>query len=109
MINADALNEIHMGEWDGKTFEEIKARYPEEFIKRGEYPDTYRPPDAESFQDLSNRVLSFFNELLARKNEKILVVTHAGVIRVILCHLLNLPLKNLFQIKPAYGELFILR
>lgn len=97
-----------MGEWDGKTFEEIKARYPEEFIKRGKNLSTYQPPDAESFQDLSNRVLLFFNESLAGKKEKILIVTHAGVIRVILCHLLNLPLKNLFQIKPAYGELFIL-
>lgn len=108
VINTDALNEIHMGEWDGRAFEEIKMYYPEEFIKRGESLSSYRPPDGESFQDLSNRVLVFFNEILARKKEKILIVTHAGVIRVILCHILNLPLKDLFQIKPAYGELFIL-
>jgi len=107
IINTDALNEIHMGELDGKTFEEIKARYPEEFIKRGENLATYRPPGGESFQDLSNRVLPFFYEILAGKKEKTLIVTHAGVIRVILCHILNLPLKDLFQIKPAYGELFI--
>ena len=108
VINTDALNEIHMGEWDGKTFEEIKAHYPEEFKKRGESLPTYRPPSGESFQDLSNRVIPFFNETLANKKGKTLIVTHAGVIRVILCHILNLPLRNLFQIKPAYGELFIL-
>ena len=107
VINTPALNEIHMGEWDGKTFEEIKACRPEEFIKRGEDLCSYRPPSGESFQDLSDRVLPFFNPLV-RKKEKMLIVTHAGVIRVILCHILNLPLKALFQIKPAYGELFIL-
>jgi probable phosphoglycerate mutase len=107
VVNVPALNEIHMGEWDGKTFEEIKACRPEEFMKRGQDPCSYRPLSGESFQDLSDRVLPFFNPL-ARKKEKILMVTHAGVIRVILCHVLNLPLKDLFQIKPAYGELFIL-
>lgn len=108
IINTDALNEIHMGEWDGKTFEEIKTRYPEEFKKRGESLSFYRPLSGESFQELSNRVLAFFNETLAKKKEKTLIVTHAGVIRVILCHVLNLPLQDLFQIKLAYGELFIL-
>jgi len=108
IINADALNEIHMGKWDGKTFEEIKTRYPEEFKKRGESLSFYRPPGGESFQDLSDRVLAFFNETLAKKKEKTLIVTHAGVIRVIFCHVLNLPLQDLFQIKLAYGELFIL-
>jgi len=107
VIHTPALNEIHMGDWDGKTFEEIKALYPEEFIKRGEDLCSYRPSGGESFQDLSDRVLPFFNPL-ARKKGKTLLVTHAGVIRVILCHVLNLPLKDLFQIKPAYGELFIL-
>ncbi|OGR27853.1 MAG: hypothetical protein A2277_18400 [Desulfobacterales bacterium RIFOXYA12_FULL_46_15] len=108
VVNADALNEIHMGEWDGRSFKEIKTHYPEEFIKRGKNLSTYRPPGAESFLDLSNRVLPFFNQFLTGKKEKTLIVTHAGVIRVILCHILNLPLKDLFQIKPAYGELFIL-
>lgn len=107
VVNVPALNEIHMGDWDGKTFAEIKALYPEEFIKRGETLPFYRPPGGESFQNLSDRVLPFFDPLI-RKKERMLIVTHAGVIRVILCHVLNLPLRDLFQIKPAYGELFIL-
>jgi probable phosphoglycerate mutase len=107
VIHTPALNEIHMGEWDGRTFAEIKACRPEEFIKRGEDLCSYRPLGGESFQDLSDRVLPFFNPLVQKK-EKTLVVTHAGVIRVILCHVLKLPLKDLFQIKSAYGELFIL-
>lgn len=108
VVNADALNEINMGEWDGRTFEEIKTHYPEEFQKRGGSLSTYRPPDGESFQDLSDRVIPFFNKCISGKKEKILIVTHAGVLRVILCHILKIPLKDLFQIRPAYGEMFIL-
>nr|NJM01717.1 histidine phosphatase family protein [Desulfobacula sp.] len=108
VIHSPALNEIHMGDWDGRTFSEIKALYPEEFIKRGETLPFYRPRGGESFQDLSDRVLPFFNDITASKKGRVLLVTHAGVIRVILCHMLNLPLRDLFQIKPAYGELFIL-
>ncbi len=108
VINTDALNEIHMGDWDGKAFEEIKTHYPEEFKKRGENLAAYCPPGGESFQNLSNRVIPFFNKTLASKKGNTLIVTHAGVIRVIFCHVLNLPLKDLFKIRPAYGELFIL-
>lgn len=108
VINTNVLNEIDMGEWDGKAFEEIKTRYPEEFKNRGETPSTYRPPGGESFQDISDRVLPFFNELFTLKNRKTLVVTHAGVIRVVLCHIHNIALKDLFRIKPGYAELFVL-
>ncbi len=71
--------------------------------------DTFRAPLAENFHDLSSRVLPFFDRCVHKRREKILIVTHAGVIRVILSHILNLELKNLFQISVPYGELFVLQ
>jgi broad specificity phosphatase PhoE len=38
-----------------------------------------------------------------------LFVTHAGVIRVILCHIKGLALKDLFQINVSYGQLFVIQ
>jgi broad specificity phosphatase PhoE len=38
-----------------------------------------------------------------------LFVTHAGVIRVILCHISGLALKNLFQFNVSYGQLFVIQ
>jgi probable phosphoglycerate mutase len=101
------LNEIHLGQWDGRTFEEIKQQDPAGFRQRGEHLDTFRPPGGESFLDLQNRALPFFHHCL-RKPGTPLFVTHAGVIRVILCHVTGLALKDLFQIPMAYGQLVVL-
>jgi alpha-ribazole phosphatase len=107
VIPAPALNEIFLGQWDGMTFEEVKRQSPEGFKQRGEHLDTFRPPGGESFVDLQNRVLPFFNQCLQKPGTP-LFVTHAGVIRVILCHVTGLAVKDLFQISMAYGQLVVL-
>jgi probable phosphoglycerate mutase len=128
-----SLNEINMGQWDGKTFAEIKKDRPEEFKKRGSQIHQFRPANGESFKDLSDRVLPFFNDIgksqtqLKIKNSqnatgtskiqnraripdnKILVVTHAGVIRVLICHILGMNPEDLFEIKLDYGQLYVLK
>jgi probable phosphoglycerate mutase len=107
VIPSSAVNEIHLGRWDGRTFEEIKQQDPAGFKQRGERLDTFRPPDGESFLDLQNRVLPFFDQCIHKPGTP-LFVTHAGVIRVILCHITGLALKDLFQIRMAYGQLVVL-
>ena len=103
-----ALNEINMGEWDGKSFDDIKQSLPREFEKRGQMIDQFRPPRGESFQDLQERVWPFFENLREKQTGPILVVTHAGVIRVMMCGIMGLNLKEMFKIKLVYGQLFIL-
>jgi probable phosphoglycerate mutase len=107
VISDPAFNEIHLGQWEGRTFEAIKQQDPDGFKQRGEHLDTFRPPDGESFLDLQTRVLPFFNQCL-RKHGTPLFVTHAGVIRVILCHVTGLALKDLFQFRMAYGQMVVL-
>ena len=121
-INFDPrLNEINMGKWDGKTFDEIKKKRAEEFKKRGNDIYEFRPPDGESFKDLSDRLLSFLNKLQTkcfkqnnRRSQKrqysnTLLVSHAGVIRVLICHILGMKPQDLFNIKLDYGHLFVLK
>ncbi len=102
------LNEIDMGAWDGLSFEQIKNNHPKEFEKRGKNLDSFIPPRGESFYDLSCRTIPLFNQINNNLQGNALIITHAGVIRTILCHIQNIKLKNLFQIKIAYGELFVL-
>ena len=121
-INIDnRLNEINMGNWDGKTFDEIKKKRLEEFEKRGSRIYKFRPSNGESFKDLSDRIFPFFNSLeTAGLNHEIthgqenpcsniLVITHAGVIRTLICHILEMNPEDLFKIKLVYGELFVLK
>jgi alpha-ribazole phosphatase len=105
------LNEINMGIWDGKSFDEIRQTLPLEFERRGRHIDSFKPPGAESFQDLLERVSPFFNGCIKKHHSqqlsRILVVTHAGVIRVMASRLLKINLKQLFEIRMDYGHLFL--
>jgi alpha-ribazole phosphatase len=102
------LNEINLGDWDGQSFDQIKSKYPKQFKQRGETLDIFRPPNGEGFADLALRVVPCFENIVKNSGNK-LIITHAGVIRVILCHILKKPLKNLFEIKMDYGQVFVLR
>jgi len=98
-----ALRELNMGDWDGKPFSEIRAEYPNEFKERGEDLANYAPPLGESFSDCYKRVIPVFENLAKSDASTLLIVAHAGVNRVILCHVLGIPLQNVFRIEQAYG------
>lgn len=99
------LREIHMGEWDGISFHRVKERWPEAFRKRGMEIARFRPPAGESFLDLQQRVVPAFEKAVDETGKNILIVAHAGVNRMILCHLLGMPPKNLFRIVQGYGAM----
>jgi len=98
-----ALREIHLGEWEGRTFSEVESRDPAGFRQRGEDFSTHRPPGGENFSDLQDRVMPVFEGFVAEMTGNLLIVGHAGVNRVILCRLLGMPLANLFCIGQDYG------
>ncbi len=99
------LREIHLGDWDGMAFGQVKHRWPEEFRRRGEEIARFRPPEGESFLDLQQRVVPVFEKSVDQAGPNILVVAHAGVNRMILCHLLGMPPDNLFRIAQGYGAM----
>jgi probable phosphoglycerate mutase len=102
------LREIDLGTWDGLAVDEVRSRYPGEYRRRGEEPVAYRTPGGESFADLAERVLPLFEEIVHSLSGTVLIVGHAGVNRVILCHILALPLERLFQLGQEYGCLNII-
>ena len=108
LIRVNAFKEIHLGEWDGKTFAEIKRDFPDQWEERGKDITGYRPPGGESFHDLSRRVLPAFNKIALENSGNILMIAHAGVNRMILFHLLGKAIKDIFSIPQAYGCLNII-
>ena len=99
------LREINLGDWDGVDMPEIKEKYPDAWKRRGHQIDRFRPPKGESFQDLQNRILQLVDSIDFDRVNNILMVSHAGVNRVILCRVLNKPLKDLFLISQGAGAL----
>jgi len=83
-----ALREISFGKWEGATWEEIEQRnstYARRWV--AEYP-RLPAPDGERVRDFERRVLDEvkFLSLQAEPADcRIAVVTHAGVLRTLLC------------------------
>lgn len=104
-ILENKLKEIDFGDWEMQKWDKI----PLDEIQP--WYDDYvnvKSKNGESLVDLSKRVLEFYLNLKQNNKENICIVTHSGVIRVILAHLRNIPLKDCFQDigKIEYGEVF---
>ncbi|MCK6208245.1 histidine phosphatase family protein [Bacillus infantis] len=78
----ERLMEIHLGQWQGKTGDEIKMLFPEQYGYYWNEPEKFENPEGETFLDVKTRLAGFLQELGAsRGTGKILIVTHAVVIK----------------------------
>lgn len=100
-----SLREINLGRWDGMTFRRVRERWPDAFGLRGMERARFRPPGGESFLDLQRRVVPVFEQAVDQAGGNLLMVAHAGVNRMILCHLLGMPPQNRFRIAQGYGAM----
>lgn len=100
------LQEIGFGEWQGKTREEITQYDPGLVQRFYRDPTTYRPDGAEGLAEFRHRIVEAVNDILNRHSGRhILVICHAGTIRMVLGHILDIPLSNLFRIKVANASI----
>ena len=103
------LREISLGQWEGVAVEDIQNNFPDQWELRGKNLKGFRPPEGESFSDLSQRVLPTFYMLCEHSPGDILIVTHGGVIRVILAEFLKIDLNDIFEIPQEYAALNIMK
>lgn len=98
-LNPD-FREINFGKFENLTFEEIGVKYPEEKVKMIKEKINYNFLEGESLSVLYKRVIKSFNKLLeAKENENILIVSHGGVIRMILTEILSGDLNNYWSVE----------
>jgi alpha-ribazole phosphatase len=94
------LREINFGKFENLTFEEIGLQYPEEKEKMIKEKINYNFLEGESLKTLHKRVIKAFNKLLKEKeNEDLLIVSHGGVIRMILTEILSGDINNYWSIE----------
>ena len=102
------LREFNYGKVEGLTFEEIDRLYPEcsrYLIERS--PDL-RFPDGEGLTELGKRVGKFVERLKEHKAEEtVLIVVHSGVLRILICQLLGIELRHIYQFVPKLASLSI--
>lgn len=98
------LLELDFGDWESRRFDDIDddvlQQWTDNFVHAA-------PPNGESFTDLCQRVGAFWQEVvqeMPEATEQIIIITHAGVIRALLAHILKLPPANAFQFRVDVGS-----
>lgn len=101
IIFDDRLKELNFGDWELKKWNNI----PEKELNTWMNDFVNQPAkNGESYIDLHNRTTQFLNEIINKNHTKIIIVTHAGVMRSLYSYINKLPLKNSFDLKLNYGE-----
>ncbi|OED71487.1 alpha-ribazole phosphatase [Vibrio splendidus ZS-139] len=87
------FQEMNFGEVDGVAFDELDDKWSmlETFWQD---PANHQLSGAESLQNFHDRVTQGWSQLLTRDSDNLLLVTHGGVIRMILAHCLDIDWKN---------------
>ncbi|GAB3529024.1 alpha-ribazole phosphatase [Pontibacter brevis] len=102
----ERLYEVNFGRWEGKTWDTIAQEesnpWMQDFVN-------VCPPEGESMLAMQKRVIHFWEELLRLSPAKAAVVTHGGVIRIILAAVKNVPLKASFDIKVDISDVILVR
>ncbi|WP_341988740.1 histidine phosphatase family protein [Azorhizobium sp. AG788] len=94
-----ALADIDYGAWQWKTHGEAQAQAPELFAQWHAAPQRVRFPGGESLQDVMVRAADLVRDLLARhRDETVVLVGHDSSNRVLLAHLLDLPLSHYWRL-----------
>jgi alpha-ribazole phosphatase len=103
------LRELHIGIWEGLTWQEIKVNWPDEWRARLADLVNYRVPEGERLLDVEARVMPVIIEVVDRhKGQEVLVVGHGGVNRIVLLNAIGAPLAGMFNIEQNYGCLNII-
>ena len=109
VIICPELHEVNFGQLEGLTVSESNQRYPEVAKLRMQRSLKLKYPGGDSFIEFSKRVSKFLDRLEQHTDEEtVLIVAHNGVLRILLCRLLGIDLRCLWQIHIDLASLSIL-
>jgi alpha-ribazole phosphatase len=100
------LRELHFGAWEGLSAAEIMALDAEALGRFWADPYGYCVPAGEPMADFESRVLAAVERLHQHySGQRLLVITHGGVIRLLLARARRLERGQLLQVEVAHGAL----
>lgn len=103
----DLLKEIHFGDWQGSTWDELREREPEAIAARFDDPwNTVSPGDGgESYAMLSDRALSWLDSV----REDTVVVSHGGINRCLRGRLEGLTEEEITRLKVPQDKVMVIK
>lgn len=99
---APALAEIHFGQWELRSWEDIFLEVGDMMAELLHSPATYRPPDGETAFELRDRVLAWYRKL--PRDGLVVAVAHGGPIAALRGALMEVPVTDWPKLIPQYGQ-----
>jgi ribonuclease H / adenosylcobalamin/alpha-ribazole phosphatase len=97
VVADDGFRETDFGAWEGRTFAEVRERWPAELSAWLADPQV-APPGGESFTDVSARVTAALHRVLAaRQGQTVLIVSHVTPIKTLVTAALLAPPAALYR------------
>jgi broad specificity phosphatase PhoE len=101
-----ALQEMDFGDWEGRLVEEVWQESPELLGRFYHDPSAVTPPGGESTAAAQSRVVVAWQALLQQcAGDRLLLVCHGGVIRLLLAHVLAMPLAAVMRLYIPYASM----
>ncbi len=110
IVACPELREINYGDAEGLTFPEISHRYPKLAESIASYDLQLEFPGGESFAEFTARTCTFMDRLNKHiaEEQAILIVSHSGPLRVLICHLLGIDQSHWRQFRIDNASLSII-
>jgi alpha-ribazole phosphatase len=100
VIHDPDLRELFLGAWEGETVAEIQAAFPGLYEKWLEDPLAFPAPGGEDLRAFERRVVGATQRMQRdHPGADLILVSHGGVIKAILCYVLGLDVRHLFRLK----------
>ena len=102
----ERLREVGFGVWEGQLVDDVWRTDTDTITAWNLDPTSAPPVGGEPLTEVATRVMACFQELVQRhRGGRLLLVTHGGVIRVLLSQLLAMPLSCAGRIHVPYAAL----
>lgn len=109
LILDQSLQEMHFGDWEGQSIQELYEQFPETLADFWQKPTQTTLPNAESMQQFHLRVTTAMSAIQQRMEyngwQSALVITHGGVIKLLKCMVLQQPLDDVLKMTAELGQL----
>ena len=103
------LQELHFGAWEGQSAAALMETDAEGLGLFWADPYRFTPPEGEPVSAFSDRVLGAVARLhQAYAGERVLLISHGGVMRLLLAQARGLPREQLLNVEVGHGGLFSL-
>lgn len=105
--NWEMLNELNAGTFEGMTYDEIAAKYPEEYQKRTADKLNYIYPGVggEGYLAVISRLRDMVREM-ERVTDHVLVISHRSVCRVLMAYFMDLSRGDIAELDVPLGMLY---